>query len=147
GESYISQEVELSYGDYRLTKFLVLDDEDSVDYATPLEGTDLAQYVDDPLPVNFHISQAEGTQVSLQVLSIKNEDKKLSHYITYREVEIVGMGIIEQPELRVYYNYNLNGDLKYIRYESYNAQTLSFEESFTENFTYDGEKVSKITGT
>lgn len=147
GESYISQAIELGYGDYRLTKFLVLNDEDSVVYATPSEGSDLAQYVDDPLPVNFHISEDEGTQVSLQVLSQRSENKMLSYYVTYREVEIAGMGIIEQPESRVYYNYKFNGDLEYIRYELYNSQTLLFEESFTETFNYEGEKVSRIVGT
>jgi hypothetical protein len=147
GESYISQAIELGHGSYQLTKFLVLNDKDTVIYATPLEGTDIAQYVDDPLPVNFAITQDKETQVSLQVLSLGNEDKKLSYYISYREVEVVGTGIIEQPESRVYYNYKLNGQLEYIRYELYNAQTLLFEESFTETFTYEDAKVSKIVGT
>jgi hypothetical protein len=147
GESYISQAIELGLGNYQLTKFLVLNDKDTVIYSIPLEGTDIAQYVDDPLPVNFAIAQDKETQVSLQVLSLSNEDKKLISYISYREVEVVGTGIIEQPESRVYYNYKSNGLLEQIRYELYNTQSSLFEESFTETFTYDDAKVSKIVGT
>lgn len=269
GQSYVTQDVELAPGNYRLTKFLVLDTTNIVIYASPLEDADLAYYVDDPLPINFSINQNSKAQLSPQVLNVGNDDKpenfgyigfefdivtqqstvlikadvkmeigeilyedvdanvrvqgydasstiqwtkdynfigpnynvlevkngfhhysieivdtwgvtdiqsdigakiiwdgrsdgphpvtyvlvgskdakKLTSYITSREVDIAGTGKAFQPESRVFYSYKPDSHVESMRYELYNAQTLQFEESFTEKFTYEGKKVSRIVGT
>jgi hypothetical protein len=50
---YISQPVSLASGNYRLTKFLVLDADSNVLYASPLKGSAKAGLVQQPLPIAF----------------------------------------------------------------------------------------------
>jgi len=69
--SYISEPLSLDVATltYKLTKFLVLDASNTVIYATPLEGSALANFVDDPLPINFTVSNNLVSKVVPQVLS------------------------------------------------------------------------------
>lgn len=73
GQSYLSENLELQTGEYELTQFLVLDESDKIIYATPLEGSDLAQYITDPLPMKFTITK-EGSQIIPQVLEVLDDD-------------------------------------------------------------------------
>lgn len=88
---------------------------------------------DGPLPVTY-------------VLTGSKNAKKLSSYVTSREINIQGTGIVYQPDFRVRYTYT--GDhMQFIHYGTYNPQTLEFDETKTDAFTYEGEVVSKITTT
>jgi hypothetical protein len=75
GESYVTEAIELTPGDYKLTKFLVQDAANIVIYATPLESADLESFVDDPLPINFSVTRNITTQLSPQVLTVNEDDK------------------------------------------------------------------------
>ncbi len=70
--SYLSEPLSLKTGDYKITKFLVLNSSDSVIYATPLNGSKLAYLVKTPLPIAFSISKDNVTKVVPEVLSVKN---------------------------------------------------------------------------
>lgn len=70
GTGFVSENVELETGQYRLTKFLVINPEGEVVYASPLEGSDLAYLVRDPLPINFTISTKSITRVIPEVLYV-----------------------------------------------------------------------------
>jgi hypothetical protein len=74
GQSYLSENLSLQTGTYLLTEFAVLDASNKVIYATPLDGSDLAKYVADPLPISFTISENTTIQVVPQVLAITSED-------------------------------------------------------------------------
>ena len=52
---YLSEPIALNTGSYSLTEFIVLDENETAIYATPLEGSPLAHLVDDPLPADFTI--------------------------------------------------------------------------------------------
>ena len=65
----VSEKIQLPVGDYQLTEFLVKDSEGNEIYATPLEGSPLAYLVNDPLPIDFNISENESDQVVPEVLS------------------------------------------------------------------------------
>jgi hypothetical protein len=89
--------------------------------------------VDGPLPVTYVLG---GSRVA----------KKLSKYVTSRQVNTADSGIVYQPESRTSYTYD--GDhVAFIHHETYNLQTLQFEETSVETFTYDGNAVSKIITT
>src|SRR5688500_4757607 len=49
--SFISEPLDLKSGTYKLTEFFVLDENNNIVYATPLEGSPLAYLVNDPLPM------------------------------------------------------------------------------------------------
>jgi|ERR1035437_724123 uncharacterized protein (TIGR02145 family) len=70
--SYISESLSLVIGNYNITKFLVLNNSDSVIYATPLKGSNLAYLVTTPLPIAFNISKNNVTEVVPEVLSVES---------------------------------------------------------------------------
>ncbi len=72
--------------------------------------------------------------------------KNLTKYITYIEVDDAG-NLVFQPESRVSLYYNQSGRIESIHHESYNPQTLQFNETSVESFDYNDSTVSTITAT
>ena len=70
GPGYISEELEMSEGDYRLTKFMLIDPSGTVIAATPVEGSPLAYLVNKPLPLQFRIRAGTATVVSPELLAV-----------------------------------------------------------------------------
>lgn len=70
--SYISESLTLNVAAYKLTKFLVLDVNNTVIFSTPLEGSTLASSVTDPLPIDFTVVKDADTKVVPEVLSTEN---------------------------------------------------------------------------
>jgi len=89
GQSYLTESLPAVPGIYQLTQFAVLDAANKIIYATPLEGSDLAKYVTDPLPMNFTISENQSTQVIPQVLAVSSEDTPESFGLASFSFEIV----------------------------------------------------------
>ena len=100
GDGYTTVGLELNTGNYKVTKFLVLDSASHVIYATPLEEADLAQYVNDPLPIHFSITESTSTQVVPQVLVVaKNDAPQRFGYASFdfEVVEIPTADLIDLP--------------------------------------------------
>jgi hypothetical protein len=66
GSNVISQPLSLTPGNYTLTEFIVADSQ--VSYATPKQGSPLAQWVDDPLPIPFTVYDDDVTELGVEVL-------------------------------------------------------------------------------
>jgi hypothetical protein len=73
GGEYISEPLSFRPGSFKLTEFLLLDENNKVLYATPVEGSKLAHLVADPLPINFSIVKDKTIKVTPQVIAV-NED-------------------------------------------------------------------------
>ena len=73
GEGFISETLTLEVGEYRLMEFLILDDQVQVIFATPIEGSEKAYLVDDPLPIEFSVCKDEVTKVTPEVLDTEGE--------------------------------------------------------------------------
>ena len=73
GTGFTSENVELEAGELRLTKFLVINPAGEVIYASPVEGSPLAYLVNDPLPVTFKINPEQVTQVTPEVLLVRDQ--------------------------------------------------------------------------
>lgn len=84
GEEYISEPLALPPGTYELTDFLVVNAAGEVVYATPKEGSDMADWVDDPLPVAFSVSDNAITPLSVQVVSTSAYPPAAFGYITFQ---------------------------------------------------------------
>ncbi|MDW3191170.1 MAG: hypothetical protein R8G66_02360 [Cytophagales bacterium] len=67
--SYVTEPLILQVGSYKLTEYLVLDDEDATIFATPQEGSDLDYLVADPLPIDLVVSANASTSLAPQVIS------------------------------------------------------------------------------
>ncbi len=70
GTGFVSENIELKSGQYNLTKFLVINPEGEVVFASPVEGSELAYLVKDPLPLNFKIIAESITRVMPEVLYV-----------------------------------------------------------------------------
>ncbi len=73
GEEYFVESILLPYGSFLLTEFLVLDEDENIIFATPVEGSDKADFVSDPLPIQFDISAPSQTK-SIEIVSTDNSD-------------------------------------------------------------------------
>jgi hypothetical protein len=71
-DDYISEPLSLNTGLFKLTAFLLIDCSGTVLYATPLESSDKANVVDNPLPLEFAINKDEVTKVVAEVISIED---------------------------------------------------------------------------
>jgi hypothetical protein len=80
---YISESVALTVGDYKLKRFLVLNGENDVVYATPIEGSDKADLVNDPLPINFYISEDSITEVTPEVVNVADSNPEDFGYVSF----------------------------------------------------------------
>lgn len=66
--SYLSKELALPEGNYNLTEFLVTDANNQIIYATPKQGSVLAQLVNKPLPLSFNSSSNTETILAPDVI-------------------------------------------------------------------------------
>ncbi len=67
---YLTQNVTLTVGEYAVEDYFVTDANNKVIYASPKEGSELAQYVNNPLPLNFSVTLDEVAQVLPEVLIV-----------------------------------------------------------------------------
>lgn len=79
---FISSPLSINIGNYKLTGFLVLDNEGNTIYASPLAGSDKAYLVNRPLPIEFSIGLNEVTKLNPEVLSINNSSAASFGYLT-----------------------------------------------------------------
>ena len=76
GNAYITKKIMLPFGDYKLTEFYIIDCQGSIIFASPLEGSLLAQHVADPLPIMFNISEKKSKAVEVEVISTESLNPK-----------------------------------------------------------------------
>ena len=91
GQSYTSEGLKLNIGSYTLTQCIVLDAADNAIYATPLQNSDMAKYVNAPLPISFTVSDGNTTSVVPEVLAITSNDQPPSFGYTSFGFQIVGI--------------------------------------------------------
>jgi hypothetical protein len=70
GTGLMSENVEIRTGEFRLTKFLVINASGAVVYAAPMAGSPLAYLSKRPLPFNFNIFPNQVTRIAPEVLEV-----------------------------------------------------------------------------
>jgi hypothetical protein len=71
---FITESISLAAGDYKVTRFLVLNESDETLYATPTAGSALAHLVGHPLPVDFKVAGDEVKSVHMEVVSTEGHE-------------------------------------------------------------------------
>lgn len=66
---FISEKLTMNLGEYQVAEFFVLDGEDNITHIAPLEGSEQAQNVTNPLPIQFTVAANEITAIPVEVLS------------------------------------------------------------------------------
>jgi hypothetical protein len=142
GSGYVTEGVELVTGNYKITKFLVLNALDKVVYATPLEGSDKASLVNDPLPINFTVTLNSTSTVVPQVVSVTSTDTPQSFGYTSFGFSIVENQLIWKLKMKVQFlvgeilYQDINSTIRVNGYDSLNNIKWSQDFSFvgpTEN--------------
>jgi len=82
GGQYLSENVTLPTGTYKLTQFIILKGSVAI-YATPVAGSERAQLVQTPLPLNVVVTENNTTQVAPQVLAIDNSSPESFGYTNF----------------------------------------------------------------
>ena len=73
GTSFVSENVEIKAGEFKLTKFMVINPSGAVVYAAPRIGSPLAYLTNRPLPFNFNIFPNQVTRILPEVLPVGDQ--------------------------------------------------------------------------
>ncbi|UCH14671.1 MAG: LamG domain-containing protein [Bacteroidales bacterium] len=82
-DDYISDELSLVVGNYKLTKFLLIDSSGEVLFASPLESSDKSYLVENPLPIEFIIERDKVTKVIPEVLDVTESTPEDFGYVSF----------------------------------------------------------------
>jgi hypothetical protein len=74
GDNYVTENVALSFGSYKITSFIVLNESNKAIYATPVVGSEKAEFVSAPLPIAFTIGEGNSTTLRPEVLAVESTD-------------------------------------------------------------------------
>lgn len=74
GDNYVTENVMLEIGSYKITSFIVLNENNQAIYATPKAGSAKAEFVSRPLPIPFTISDGNATTLRPEVLEVESTD-------------------------------------------------------------------------
>lgn len=100
GDRYISEQLALGTGDYKLTKFILLGS-GKAKYASPLVGSPMAHLVKRPLPIEFSIQHNAVTTLLPEVVAIEKTSPGEFGYVEFgfevvseapADVYVVGFG-------------------------------------------------------
>jgi hypothetical protein len=96
GTSFMSAKIELQTGEFRLTKFMVLNPSGAIIYASPKAGSPLAYLTSKPLPMSFKIVAEQNTPIRTEVLVVGDQAPSQFGYATF------GIQIIKPLEFYTY---------------------------------------------
>jgi hypothetical protein len=102
GTGFVSEKVEINSGEYRLTKFMVINPEGAVIFASPLAGSPLAYLTTRPLPFSFNIFPEKVTQVVPEVLTVGDQSPDKFGYVSFgirviKPLTFWGGAVIDNP--------------------------------------------------
>ena len=83
GEEYLSEPISLTIGDFTLTEFLVVDENNAAIYACPIAGSPMAYLVKDPLPINIKVVKDQVTKITPQLIKIDGATAIDFGYVTF----------------------------------------------------------------
>lgn len=83
GTGFTSENVEIKAGEFKLTKFMVINPAGEVIYAAPVKGSPLAYLVTKPLPVTFNIFPNQVTKILPEVLAVGDQTPDKFGYASF----------------------------------------------------------------
>jgi len=88
GNSFVTKSINLNVGDYLLSEFMLVDSASTVIWATPTEGSRLANLVSEPVPIQFSVYLNNTTHLYPQVVRVANHNPDDFGYVNFH-VEFV----------------------------------------------------------
>lgn len=102
GTSFVSENIEIKTGEYRLSKFMVINPAGAVVYAAPKTGSPLAYLCTRPLPLNFNIFTNQVTKILPEVLAVGDQTPGQFGYASFgvliiKPLDLWTMCILDNP--------------------------------------------------
>jgi hypothetical protein len=102
GTSFVSEKIEIKTGEFKLTKFMVINPAGAVVFAAPKAGSPLAYLCNRPLPFNFNILPDQVTTVLPEVLEVGDQTPDKFGYATFgvqiiKPLDLWVMCILDNP--------------------------------------------------
>jgi hypothetical protein len=102
GTGFVSENVELKAGEFKLTKFMVINASGVVIYAAPVTGSPLAYLTTRPLPFSFTILPNQVTKILPEVLAVGDQTPDKFGYANFgiqiiKPLEFWTVCIIDNP--------------------------------------------------
>ncbi len=101
---YVTSQIPLETGQYTVEAFIVADDAGEAIYLSPIEGSELAPLVNQPLPVSFEIAVDETTDIVIEVIDASIGDPIEFGYATF------SFDVVNTLEIGLLAHYPLDGD-------------------------------------
>lgn len=136
----ISGGIHLPSGSYTLERFMVLDVNQEIIYLIPLSGSELAEFVNTPLPTPFNVAAGEHHEVFLQVLSVEGTEPGEFGYGSF---EIKPLHIREIPVHVSLLNEVSAGELDYTLHVKA-LDTLTPAQTWTKTFELSSPGTVKL---
>jgi len=83
GSAFVSENIEINAGEYKLTKFMVINPSGEVVFASPLEESPLAYLCNHPLPIIFNIQPRQVTRIVPEVLVVGEQTPDQFGYASF----------------------------------------------------------------
>jgi hypothetical protein len=83
GTGMVSEKIKIPVGEFKLTKFMVIDPAGKVIYAAPVSGSALAYLSTKPLPIKFTITTNNNTNIAVEVLVVGTSTPDQFGYSTF----------------------------------------------------------------
>ncbi len=83
GTGFVSENLEIPAGEYKLSKFMVINSAGQVIYAAPIAGSPLAYLVNIPLPLKFVIAPGQVTRILPEVLAAADQSPSQFGYANF----------------------------------------------------------------
>lgn len=87
GESFITEELSLPGGDYRIKAFFAANENNEILYATPVIDSELAPLVSHPLPIDFTVNANSTESVEIEVVDVADHQPIELGYVTFALTE------------------------------------------------------------
>lgn len=88
GDSYITEPLELPVGRYSITDFFIVSTTNEILFATPKQGSMLAEAVRRPLPFSFALGKGKVKPIEMQVIDVAKHSAKAFGYTAFN-IEVV----------------------------------------------------------
>lgn len=121
GDQFISEYISLQEGDYTLEDFLIVNNEDSVLFIAPKEGSTYAHLVQDPLAINFEVIADNENTVNVEVLPASYGNASEYGYTAF------GVNIIDPLQVGLIVHFPFDGD-----FQEYGSENFPFQVSGVE---------------
>ena len=89
GEGLFSETLKLSVGNYRVVEFIIVNNTNDALYIAPLEGSEKAEFVNDPLPIPIEVTANTLNTAVIEVLEVNDGDEPSDFGLVNFELELV----------------------------------------------------------